>query len=86
MDVVDKAKRWAMMAGIRRKNTQPELRVRRIVHGLGYRYRLRRRDQPGMPDLVFPDYLRLFWCTDASGIDTLVAVLPIRLFLHRHTI
>ena len=43
-----------MMRGIRGKNTQPELAVRRIAHGLGYRFRLHRRDLPGCPDLVFP--------------------------------
>lgn len=41
------------MQRIRDKNTQPELIVRRIVHGLGFRYRLHRRDLPGTPDLVF---------------------------------
>ena len=54
MDVVDNARRSVMMAGIRSKNTQPELRVRQIAHALGYRYRLHRRDLPGSPDLVFP--------------------------------
>ncbi|TPK91488.1 DNA mismatch endonuclease Vsr [Mesorhizobium sp. B2-4-17] len=39
---------------IRKKNTKPELDVRRLVHSMGYRYRLHRRDLPGTPDLVFP--------------------------------
>lgn len=42
------------MALIRGANTKPELFVRRLVHSLGYRYRLHRRDLPGKPDLVFP--------------------------------
>jgi DNA mismatch endonuclease (patch repair protein) len=42
------------MSAIRGKNTKPEMIVRRIAHGLGYRYRLHRRDLPGAPDLVFP--------------------------------
>ena len=42
------------MAGIRAKHTKPELRVRRVAHALGYRFRLYRRDLPGSPDLVFP--------------------------------
>lgn len=42
------------MARIRKTDTQPELIVRRLVHGLGYRFRLYRRDLPGTPDLVFP--------------------------------
>jgi DNA mismatch endonuclease (patch repair protein) len=42
------------MARIRSKDTGPELFVRRLVHGMGYRYRLHRRSLPGTPDLVFP--------------------------------
>ena len=41
------------MARIRGKGTKPEMQVRRLVHGLGYRYRLHRADLPGRPDLVF---------------------------------
>ncbi|MCO5975359.1 DNA mismatch endonuclease Vsr [Ideonella sp. NS12-5] len=42
------------MARVRAKDTRPEFVVRRLVHGMGYRYRLHRRDLPGTPDLVFP--------------------------------
>ncbi|MBY3589483.1 DNA mismatch endonuclease Vsr [Rhizobium bangladeshense] len=45
-------RRW-MMSRIRSKNTAPEMKVRRLVHSLGYRYRLHRKDLPGRPDLVF---------------------------------
>lgn len=41
------------MRAIRGKDTQPELTVRRLVHGLGYRFRLHRADLPGKPDLTF---------------------------------
>jgi DNA mismatch endonuclease (patch repair protein) len=41
------------MQSIRSKDTKPELAVRRLVHALGYRYRLHGRDLPGRPDLVF---------------------------------
>jgi len=41
------------MRRIRSRDTSPELTVRRIVHGLGYRYRLHRKNLPGRPDLVF---------------------------------
>lgn len=41
------------MARIRRKNTAPELIVRRALHAIGYRYRLHVRGIPGSPDLVF---------------------------------
>jgi DNA mismatch endonuclease, patch repair protein len=52
-DKISKRRRSANMAAIRSKDTTPELAVRRIVHALGYRYRLNRRDLPGKPDLVF---------------------------------
>ena len=52
-DVVDVATRSRMMSGIRGKNTQPELRVRRRMHAAGLRYRLHAKDLPGKPDIVF---------------------------------
>ncbi len=45
--------RSANMRAIRSKDMLPELAVRRLVHKLGYRFRLHRRDLPGKPDLVF---------------------------------
>lgn len=54
MDIVSPEKRSRMMAGIKGKDTKPEMLVRRLVHGMGFRYRLHRRDLPGSPDLVFP--------------------------------
>ena len=42
------------MAKIRKRDTKPELVVRRCAHRLGYRFRLHRADLPGTPDLVFP--------------------------------
>lgn len=41
------------MSLIRAKDTKPEMAVRRLVHSLGYRYRLHRRGLAGCPDLVF---------------------------------
>jgi DNA mismatch endonuclease (patch repair protein) len=41
------------MASVKQKGTAPELLVRRLLHGLGYRYRLHCRDLPGTPDLVW---------------------------------
>lgn len=42
------------MSLVRGKDTKPEMIVRRLVHGLGYRYRLHVKDLPGRPDMVFP--------------------------------
>jgi DNA mismatch endonuclease (patch repair protein) len=41
------------MARIGGKNTRPEIIVRRLLYGMGYRFRLHRRDLPGKPDIVF---------------------------------
>ena len=53
MDKLDADQRSALMSRIRGKDTNPELVVRRLVHSLGYRYRLHVRRLPGSPDLVF---------------------------------
>lgn len=45
--------RSANMARIRGSDTEPELRVRRLIHRFGYRYRCHGRDLPGKPDIVF---------------------------------
>lgn len=42
------------MAAVKSRDTAPELIVRRLVHRLGYRFRLHRRDLPGTPDIVLP--------------------------------
>ena len=44
------------MAAIKSKNTKPEIAVRRLLHSLGYRFRLHRKDLPGSPDIVLPKY------------------------------
>lgn len=56
MDVVDVATRSKMMAGIKSKNTRPEMLVRRFLHAKGFRYRLHSRNLPGAPDLVLPKH------------------------------
>lgn len=56
VDVVDAAKRSSMMAGIRGKDTKPELLLRRALHALGFRYRLQVRALPGRPDMMLPRY------------------------------
>ena len=42
------------MAGIKGKDTKPELALRKGLHARGLRFRINRRDMPGVPDLVFP--------------------------------
>ena len=56
MDVVSKGVRSRMMAGIRGKNTKPEILIRHALHKLGFRSRLHDKSLPGKPDLVFPKY------------------------------
>lgn len=46
--------RRRIMQAVRGKDTGPEMIVRRMLHRLGYRYRLHARNLPGKPDLVFP--------------------------------
>ncbi|RVP97122.1 very short patch repair endonuclease [Sinorhizobium meliloti] len=53
VDTLSTSDRSRRMSLIRGKDTKPEMVVRRLVHSLGYRYRLHRRDLPGCPDLVF---------------------------------
>ena len=56
-DAVDKLsaeRRSANMRQIRSENTGPEIVLRSLVHRLGYRFRLHRKELPGKPDLVFP--------------------------------
>jgi len=56
MDILRPEQRSALMARIRGKNTKPELVVRGLLHSMGYRFRLHRRDLPGTPDVVLPRY------------------------------
>lgn len=53
-DVHTPEKRSRNMAAIKGRDTKPEKLVRSMVHQMGYRFRLHRKDLPGKPDLVFP--------------------------------
>ncbi len=53
-DVFDPAKRSAVMARVKSQDTKPELLLRRLLTGLGARYRLHRKDLPGSPDVAMP--------------------------------
>jgi DNA mismatch endonuclease, patch repair protein len=60
-DVLTPEQRHRNMANVRSKNSKPELIVRKLVFGLGYRYRLHRRDLPGTPDLTFPSQKKVIF-------------------------
>jgi DNA mismatch endonuclease (patch repair protein) len=53
VDSLTPEQRSRCMAAIHSTNTRPEMAVRRLLHAMGFRYRLHRRDLPGTPDLVF---------------------------------
>lgn len=55
-DRLTKEQRSLNMSRVRGKNTKPEFAVRKILHAMGYRYRLHRRDLPGSPDIVLPKH------------------------------
>lgn len=54
MDSMTPAQRSERMSRVRGADTKPEMLVRRLVHGMGYRYLLHGSGLPGRPDLVFP--------------------------------
>ncbi|QZD86722.1 very short patch repair endonuclease [Qipengyuania psychrotolerans] len=51
-DFVSREKRSRIMKGVKQKDTKPEIAVRKLLHSLGLRFRLHRKDLPGRPDLV----------------------------------
>lgn len=65
------AQRSWNMSRIRSRDTVPELKVRSLVHGAGYRYRLHVKDLPGRPDIVMPRYRTVIFVNGC--------------FWHRHT-
>ncbi len=81
MDIVSKDRRSEIMSRVRSSDTLPEKHVRKMLHHLGYRFRLYRKDLPGTPDIVLPGYRAVifvhgcFWhrhdgCRDASSPKT----------------
>lgn len=56
IDIVSPQKRSEMMAGIRGKNTRPEVAVRKALHARGFRFRLHPKELPGKPDIVLARY------------------------------
>lgn len=55
-DTLNQIERSKQMARVRHRDTHPELVVRRLLHAMGFRFRLHRNDLPGKPDIVLPRY------------------------------
>ena len=55
-DKFSKEQRSSIMAKVHSSNTTPEIKVRKLLHSMGFRFRLHRRDLPGKPDIVLPKY------------------------------
>jgi DNA mismatch endonuclease (patch repair protein) len=76
MDTLTPAERSERMSRVRSRDTKPEMLVRRLVHKMGYRYRLHARKLPGNPDLVFPSLRKIifihgcFWHRHGSCKNT----------------
>jgi DNA mismatch endonuclease (patch repair protein) len=60
-DVLTPAQRSRCMSHIHSCDTGPEMVVRRLVHGMGYRYRLHAKELPGKPDLVLPRHRKVIF-------------------------
>ena len=61
MDIFPADKRHEIMSKIKSKNTRPELIVRSILHNLGFRFRLHKKELPGCPDVVLPKYRKVLF-------------------------
>ncbi|MFY9744443.1 MAG: DNA mismatch endonuclease Vsr [Candidatus Sulfotelmatobacter sp.] len=61
MDILSRSARSVRMGLIRSRDTKPEMAVRRLVYGLGYRFRLHGKNLPGRPDLVFRSRLKVIF-------------------------
>lgn len=60
-DSITTERRSDNMRKIRSKDTKPEMRIRKLLFGLGYRFRLHRKDLPGKPDIVFTGRKRVIF-------------------------
>lgn len=75
-DKLSPKRRSENMRRIRSTDTTPEMVVRRLVHGMGFRYRLHVSTLPGKPDLVFPRHMKIievrgcFWHQHPGCIDS----------------
>lgn len=65
MDTISATDRSRLMAKVRQRHTGPELTVRRILHGMGYRFSLHKKDLPGTPDIFLRKHrkvVQVFGC------------------------
>ena len=60
-DTITREQRSHIMASVRSFNTKPELIVRSLLHRMGFRFRLHRKDLPGRPDICLPKYRRVIF-------------------------
>ena len=60
-DVFCREKRSWIMSRVKGRDTKPELLVRSMVHRMGYRFRVHRKDLPGKPDLVLPKHRKVIF-------------------------
>ena len=60
-DPLSKEERSRVMSRVKNKNTRPEMMVRSMLHRMGYRFRLHRRDLPGAPDIVLPRHRKVIF-------------------------
>jgi DNA mismatch endonuclease, patch repair protein len=61
VDIFTTSVRSRIMGRIKGKNTKPELLVRRVLHSLGFRFRLHGCNLPGKPDIVLPRYRKIIF-------------------------
>ena len=61
VDVHSKTQRSYNMSQIKCRNTKPEIIVRSLVHRMGYRYALHRKDLPGHPDIVLTRHRKIIF-------------------------
>ena len=71
VDVFSEQKRSWIMGRVKGRDTKPEMLVRSLLHRMGFRFRLHRKDLPGNPDIVLPRYKKVIFVHGC--------------FWHRHT-
>ena len=67
MDSLDRETRSKLMAKVRSKNTTIEMKVRKLIYSLGFRYRVNVRGIAGTPDIVFKKRKKIILCKIKSG-------------------